>query len=31
MFLGIKQNEEYLFIQVSHGCEQFHKPFKNVK
>jgi hypothetical protein len=28
--LGIKKNED-LIVQVSHGCEQLHKPFKSFK
>jgi hypothetical protein len=31
MISRINQNEKVLLVQVSHGCEQFHKPFKSVK
>jgi hypothetical protein len=31
MFSGINQNEEFLFDQVNHSCEQLHKPFRHVK
>jgi hypothetical protein len=31
MFSGINQNREVLFVQVNHGCGQFHKPFRSVK
>jgi hypothetical protein len=31
MLLGINQNEEVLLVQISHGCEQLHKPFRSVE
>jgi hypothetical protein len=31
MFLGINPNEEVLLVQLSHGYEQLHKPFKPSK
>jgi hypothetical protein len=31
MFSRINQNEEVLLVQVNHGCEQLHKPFRCVK
>jgi hypothetical protein len=31
MFSRINQNDEVLLIQVSHGCEQLHKPFRSVE
>jgi len=27
----INQNEEVLLVQINHGCEQLHKPFRSVK
>jgi hypothetical protein len=30
MLSGINQNEEVLLVQVNHGCEQLHKPFRSV-
>jgi hypothetical protein len=31
MFIGINQNEEVLLVQVGHGYEQLHKPFRIVE
>jgi len=31
MLSRINQNQEVLFVQISHGCEQLHKPFKSVE
>jgi hypothetical protein len=31
MFSKINPNEKVLLVQVNHGCEQLHKPFKSVK
>jgi len=31
MISKLNQNEEVLLVQVSHGYEQLHKPFRNVE
>jgi hypothetical protein len=27
----VNQNEEVLLVQINHGCEKLHKPFRSVK